>query len=584
MGGGGKTHTVGDLSTSHMMNQSDNLFVKDIVRSAAYAKTTNAMDIGKMMQHNISTFTNSAVFERFGVAPKINFLQDKITSASVLSALIHNGYSNASSVTSYSTNDDNGTVIRYDYHFIKDFLSTTYSINLVTTLTENDTILYSGSTRTFPADFYQYKLNIDTTMYYLDSSSTKVNLLSDTTGYYIVSGSTNYYCSNAEYFSVSSIDLTNEIVNVKCDIVFTDSSSSTITQTVYTTIPLPIDSSMYYIIKFVDTSNATNYAVLPKNTIMAEAFKDKYALLYVVKNNGTLIAESTHYKKALYIKLGLQKTDFDKQITSNSDIKSVAMSFSANINNPKYATYINQIYGVSGNRNRVTINGEVSLTYEAGTKGYTLVYNGSKSGVNSFSTEVADDGSHDYMLLPLDAFMDVSLKKKYEMVKETMNIITYSTHTYHTAWYQSGIFGVALGLVAILVFHVPIQLVLGGMILMKIANAISPILGMAVSLFFAYEGFMNAKSIMSEIANVAKGIGTISKYYFKIGLEKGSAELKQLFEQNQALAKKLQQLKKQAIYQPLDYTQNYYDMIYSVQYNYDDMYNYDNLYKNNNMV
>jgi len=578
-GGGGKSHTSYQLSTSHMMNQSDNLFVKDVVRTVAYSKDYNSLDIGKTLQHNVFQFINTAMYKKFGVAPKINFIQEKITSESILSALLHNGHGDASSVNSYSTNDDAENMITYKYHFLQDYLSSEYSIDLTITLSGSDNVLYDGSTHSFNIDFYKYNIPFNTSMYYIDANGNNINLSQDTSGFYIVDAGVNYYAPTQFYFDVSSIDIINYIISFSGSVIFTDNSGNTITKTIYYNEQEPIDNAVYYIVKFTDTSGSIQYAVLPKSVIIAEANTSQYALMYVTKNNGNYIAENTRYKKALYVKFGLQQTDFDSQITSNSDIQSVAITFSTNINNSKYANYINQIYGTAGNRHTVTINGELSLQYSQAFIGYKLKIN----GVN-FNTKVSDDGQHDLMIMPLNAYTDAHLKDKYEMIKNTMNIMTYSSHTTHSAWYQSGIFGAIIGIIAVLVFKVPIQIMVGGFVISKIASAISPELGMIVSLAIAYEGFSEADSFLSKTANIASALDTVSKYYFKLQIEDINKEIASLNDKQKIMFEKLQKMKKQSIYMPLDYTQNYYDMIYSQQYNYDDMYNFDNLYKINNMV
>lgn len=533
--GGGKSVTVDNVQAVPIINTTDNLFNKQLLRYYGLTRSIEPVGITKHLINNINFFFNNKIFERLGVA-----VQGQLSSSTITDYTVESSLPTGSTLLYYRTNDLNSKVITGETEQIKNFLDTNYIYDNTYIVTISETYyLHNDNTNTdenisVTQDVYKYKLNTD----YYNFDSYTVN----------VDGS--YH-----------IKLINE--SNATDIVYLDT---------------PVDTNIYYIIEY---SNAGSYYFMTKSkSEILEETTARESFVWGIKKGGVDISTS-QYKKVLKMKFGLNATkdgdSFESNIISNADIKDAFISYTRKYNDSTYANQIKTIYG--------DINNPISVTYTGSDFIVSYDYIKSSLNINFISTingTQLDDNKWASgtisVILPFDLQQKKTIQERYNALKELLTLIVHAQKTVHKKWYQTGFFGflvtIATAGFAIMTGQFETFALLTGASLVVNALVKNPLLKLILNIGFILiaHNFKGGSFKLSNLSRLDwikfafKLTTNLFKVHYQKLTQKTYQQISNMNKQIDEYGTMIQNIKKQAIYMPFELQDFYYNAMYELPY------------------
>ena len=539
---GSKTETVTKVSVTNLFKSDDDLFVKEMVRTYALTKSIEPTVMLKSMILNLSSFFNNKMFEKFGVLAKGSLVSSTITENTIQQQL-----PSGSTINYYVTIDENGNAIVGTIYTIKQYLDENYTYDDSYTQTISETYTVTDPTNNNNEDvtvnetIYKYQVNSSSTDYYKYDS-------------YTTNDDGSYH-----------LKMINE--NDDTDIVYVDT---------------PIDTRVYYLVKY-SYNNKILYTLIPDSDALLVTDYSRDAFVLGLKKDGNDIANDK-YKQVVMMKFGLGKKgedDFEKNILDNSQIKDAFLTYSVQYDSSKYNEIINQIYG--------NLSDLRSVKYEG--QDFTIIYkylkNTNHNNTTIYMVSIINDnklGAGDYtdsvihVIIPTDFITkNRTIREKYDALKDMLSLFARSEVKIKKKWYQTGFFGfifkiasialaIATGNPELVLISIGAEIAINVLIknptLKLIANIILAIAIMA-------KGKLVNVSKISKI-NWAKLLLNTTQNLFMVEnqrkVRKVYSQIQQMNKQTEDMYKAIQQIKKQAIYNPLSLNDFYYNAMYELPY------------------
>ena len=540
---GSKSTTYSEITITNMFDEDDNLFTKDILRIFALTKRIDPIVFTKQMIQNINVFFNNKMLERFGVIIDGNLKSEEMDHEDFKRVVaektgINLNYLGLGVIT---TKDCYGVVISGETVTISEYLNYAYPYD-----TSHEDIITESY-------YYDASGGSDCRVVTVENKIYKYDIHNNGNYYKVI----NYGMNNDGSYTIT---LYNE--NDEEDII---------------DIVTPIDNRIFYLTAYgefvlnypVTQDDYDGYIIIPSSDVSRITINRK-ALLYVVKKDGQFVATGTRYKNALYHKFSLG-SDFEENIMSDDKVKDVAIITSTRYNNPKFKDAIEEVYGTEYNPIDVTYQGEITIRYiwinEGDSLKLKVTYKGTKTGVESSDLEA--------VIIPFDYIKRKPLREKYDIIRDLYNVLLYAEVTVKKKWYQSGFFSFVF-MVFTLGFGFYINPVLTA-ISFAATTAVSALtdnkyIKLAVQIgLVLYGGFKAYQAGKLKAFDTAFMSIKMTSDLFLVELDlkvtKTYREIEKYRRESEEYTEEIREMRKNALYSPLDLVDSYYDTIYSFQYN-----------------
>ena len=533
---GSKTEIITKVSVTNLFDSKDDLFSKELVRTYALTKSIEPTVMLKSMILNLSSFFNNKMFEKFGVLAKGTLVSSKVTEDTIQQQL-----PSGSNIDYYLSIDSNGNPFLGAIHTIKQYLDENYTYDDSYTQTISETYTVNNENVTVNETIYKYQVNSSSTDYYKYDS-------------YTTNDDGSYH-----------LKMINE--NDDTDIVYVDT---------------PIDTRVYYLVEYLYNYQYL-YTLIPDSDILLVTDYSRDAFVLGLKKDGNDISNNK-YKKTVMMKFGLGKKgedDFEKNILDNSQIKDAFLTYSVQYDSNKYNEIINQIYGNPSDLRSVKYEGQ----------DFTIIYkylkNTNHNNTTIYMVSIINDnklGAGDYtdsvihVIIPTDFITkNRTIREKYDALKDMLSLFARSEVKIKKKWYQTGFFGFVFKIasVAFAIFTGNPELVLisiGAEIAINVLIK-NPTLKLIANIILAIAIMAKGKLVnVSKISKInwAKLLLNTTQKLFMVEnqqkVRKVYSQIQQMNKQTEDMYKTIQQIKKQAIYNPLSLNDFYYNAMYELPY------------------
>lgn len=378
----------------------------------------------------------------------------------------------------------------------------------------------------------------------------------------------------------------------------------------------------------INTGNITIHTAYDTD-IVRDTTGFKYLLMHF-KRDGEFIEDRKML--ALYNNFGIKRDDLyetdedGNEGLGSPDLKHAAFTYAGQMT-------IDQKYGEVALDHKASYGflgyGKGELTINSPTLSFKYLNNlwisGSDEGlelksslkINGNTFNAPFDGY--IYLIPIGNMKTLPMNIRYQFVVEHFRLAFLSVVVVKLKWYQTGLFkfmlmAVSMFIPALHAYQGAVQAATAAgastaaatsagftaaataavkafaiMMVVKIAFKISPELGAAVSIaaiaYGVYDsGGWSEMSTLQQSVTVVTIAGSMSKYYFTIQNDKITNEILDIQEKDKELKEAIADMRKAAIYDPLDATQSYYDLVYELhnvyseaQFDYDVFYDFDTI-------
>lgn len=604
----GSKKTVRKASAIQLFNQNDNLFTKEIIRYYSLNKNLDSFSIGKYLIFDISFFFNNKVFEKLGVIAKGTISSCGIINQNIINHLQNKGY--CTNIIEYRDGfyinkmvwqqivDVDRKTISGKIHTIKQFLDENYEYDTSYSVVLEDTYnaryyyfrYYTGSifvtygnhgVKNQPVimrrTVYKYKVNPNKTDYYKFDS-------------YTINEDGSYH-----------LKLINE--NDANDIYYIDT---------------PIDNRVYILIAWTTTGGCYNnpnnndmiitqeknpftgeiketvifFEIFPQTDFLTEV-TNYDALLIPIKKDFYPIS-NTKYSNIVKQKFGLnpKKGDesFEDNIINDGTVKDTFISYMCPFNSTAYKHYIDLIYGDLEQRvNKVTFsNQHFTIQYTPVRSFFNTEeiikisdctpITGKNINIYINDSKISDWVDDVWVIMPVGLFEKKPLKDKYQALKDLLAIYIFQQQEVKKKWYES----VFVNFLSMIISAV-IAITTGQFELFLLGFAGSTTIGLLVhnpkiaailNIVFsvALGSFKNGSFSLSNISKInwAKFALQTTTDLFNARMSELTHEtyekVSQLQNETKNYQKAIAEMRKQAVYSPLELVDFYYNAMYDLPY------------------
>jgi len=540
---GSKSHDVYSLQISHICSQNVDLFKKNLVQFSVYSNKST--DIFKGLLKNSQRPVNLKIFERLGFTAKVYMTEEILTDTAIF-FFIKNQVDDAIKEI------DTWCFFPYNH------------LNVIDQLKNNQSISIDSS-------------DVETFTAFADGNEIRIDIPSikqDRTKYYVIKSKQESDSSEIPAMGKSVNDSSSGIY-IYFSKTKNDSYNSSDTSNISLQIEYKKDSRATIYVKYTD-KNGNKKEWIGFDSIVREAITTE-VLGIVLKNNGSILNETKKMHIALS-NLGIKYEDIKNNLHS-STLKSFFITYATkNKNYHFFSKRLNDMYRANNN---VTINigGNVFkyhyISHEKDdnvSSEYVLSINTS----DGEGVEYKPGDSEFFYFIPLNWVKELTLKERYQFVRECLVAIAYSHDVVHTKWFESGFFRFALMVATTFLTGNPalaISMTIASEIIAS--TNLSPELKQAILITASiavgsYNGSLKEPSLtISDIARISIDLG---KYYFKNKTENIFSQIKEYSVKEKQIEDTIQKIKNQSIFIPMEQIGSYYDLQYSLLYNFNDLY------------
>ena len=542
---GSKSHDIYSLQMINICNQDVDLYRKNLVQF--YALSKRGTDVFKGLLKNSQRPVNLKIFERLGFTTKVLMTREMLTDEAVFNFVKNRIDGSIAKLVTWN-------FVPYNHLNVIEQLKDRSDLSIDTTDVEIFTIHVDGN----EIQIKMPSIRKDGMKYYIMKTYTKQESSEvPAMGHDLqeINDGTYIYCSsekNKYYSSLNTDDVTLQI-------------------------PYEEDERATIYIKYIDEQGNTKEWIGFDN-ITREAMTTE-VLGIVIKDNGHIINETSKMHVALS-NLGIKYKDIKNSLHKDT-LKTFFITYATK--NKKYyffSRYLESIYNrynkvsikIGGNTFMYYFGYKRSNNFEEPTEEYFLAISTSDGEYIKYG----EDDREFFYFIPLNLVNMLTVKERYQFIKECLVAIAYSHDVVHTKWYESGFFHFALMVAATFLSGNPtlaISLTIASEIISStnIAPELKQAIIVATSLAIgSVDGKIFDKSItIVDVANISAKLG---EYYFKNKTEDIYSQIKEYSEKERQLMKAIQQIKNQSIFIPMEQVGSYYDLQYSLLYNYNDLY------------
>jgi len=542
---GSKSHDIYSLQMINICNQNVDLYRKNLVQFSVFSK--KGTNIFKGLLKNSQRPVNLTIFERLGFTTKVLMTKEILTDKAVFNFIKNRIDSSIVKLVTWC-------FIPYNHLNVIEQLKDRSDLSIDTTDIEIFTIHVDGneikikmpSIRKDGMKYYIMKI-------YMGQEPSEVPAMGhDLQG---INNGEYIYCSskkNKYYNSLNPDDVTLQI-------------------------PYEEDERATIYIKYTDEQGNTKEWI-GFDDITREATTTE-VLGIVLKDNGRIINETNKMHVALS-NLGIKYKDIEDSLYKDT-LKTFFITYATK--NKKYHFFSRYLEGIYNRYNKVSIKiGGNTFMYYFGYKRKNNLEEPTEEYFLAISTSDGEyiryeEGDREFFyFIPLNLVDMLTVKERYQFIKECLVAVAYSHDVVHTKWHESGFFHFALMVAATFLSGNPalaISLTVASEIIAS--TNISPELKQAIIIatslaIGSVDGKLFDKSItIVDVANISAKLG---EYYFKSKAEDIYSQIKEYLEKERRLIKAIQQIKNQSIFVPMEQVGSYYDLQYSLLYNYNDLY------------
>jgi len=240
------------------------------------------------------------------------------------------------------------------------------------------------------------------------------------------------------------------------------------------------DTGIYIIVKYTSNENPSGKLIVLNHKDISTVDEAKYFVLSTIKHNGNMVNTDNKFEHLVLKNAGLPEIPED--LSTNSSIKTVALTFSSELTHPVFGTTLAEVYGSMGFPKKVTVSSrglniryywKQKLLSAADGLFNSAVYGNLVNyvefgGDSSAYTEARDSisfrlengvyrtSSSNHMankyIIPLEVFKTMKVKDFYDYLPEFYNMFFYSEKTVKKAWYQTSFFQFVLVVAAMVSF------------------------------------------------------------------------------------------------------------------------------------
>jgi len=543
---GSKSHDIYSLQITPICNQDTDLFKKNLVQFSVYSK--KGTDIFKGLLKNSQRPINLKIFEKLGFTAKVNMTQEMLTDEAVFNFIKNQVDDTITKVTDWF-------FFPYNYLNVVDQLKNNESLTLDYTDTETFTFTVNGNTETIELPSIKYG---NKTYYIMKKKSEK----DESEIPAVVSEVSEDNVNETDYYIMLSKEK---------DAFYSEDGETHIYPEKIEYNP---DKRVSIRIKYLDNKNE-EHIWNGFDNIIREA-KTTQVLGIVVKNNGIIQQEDKKMHVALS-NVGIKYEDITDSLNSDT-LKTFIITYATKDKNYHYfSKYLNALYRENNN---ITIDIEGnSFTYAISTiqrhgtirSSYSLKIKASDGG----STSYTEEDEEFFYFIPLNWVKELNVHERYEFIKECLVLLAYSHDVVHTSFFESGFFRFVVTVVASIATGNP-ALVIGMSIAGNIiaSSNLSPELKMAltVAMSVAVSSYSNPNTNTLSFENIANFSVELAKYYFKKETQDIVVSIQELEQEREEIAETINSIKKQTIYIPMEQIGSYYDLQYSLLYDFNDLY------------
>ncbi len=609
--GGGKTKTYRDFDTGEVFEPSSNLMSKDILKYAGIGKL-KGVDLGSCLIKSISSFTNTAYFNKMSVGGISTGFTHTLDDIAILNHFGSSGTLGFASMTQPDGNINPGPLLK-----IIDYLNAQATSNVQTSISLNlsysptsqynlpfGTKIGSSGSISFPKTIYKHEVytptlsvdnkgNVTSTYGYREANVIMSSVEGNPCPAHIVNSSGSLTCYvECLVDSVESTTVTAGVPPVATT-TYSIKQTPTLIEVVIAKPEVQIVLACYY-----DDSDEYIAYVWEHEIVNTETSQN--FLVMTFKKDGAFIEDKK--LSSVFNKFGIKKDDvYEAEGLADTRLKHAMFCYAGKADiDTKFAEvredflfayrFKNSIGKLIINTDSLSIVYDYSKKYRFSFSGMTNNFSLSFNGINF---NPADDGY--VYLIPIDNLDKLPLNVRYDFIVEHFRLGFLSDVIVKLKWYQTGIFGFITfvigavvsflvggpaGLAKFVAFYIAMKIV-ASLGIAELTLAVS-IIGIAYGVYDS--GGWETLDLMKQTATVVGVAGSFAQYYFTIETDKITKQIQGIEEETDANRDKINEMTKEGLYQPMENTQNFYDTCFDFHniylenaFNYDFMYNFDSV-------
>jgi len=600
---GSKTKYYTNLDCQRMFDDDDDLYIEEMLRIYARTKSMDPADILPPMIMDSMFFFNERVFEKMGMAAEVEMDIIDITNDSVKSYIYTEVDPTVRDVLEWFTIDQNEKVVDSNLLKVKSYLEETYETCPGTPV---ETWQYLDGERSPEGQYIveTHPVNIDGVCYTIKTRDSGSDRLPD-----IVSMDPDGIGVDTPHIVLISMDDGTEYYE-----------------------PYPDDTRVVYAIPYVQNNDDTKFIYAFQSDIKGQAEKDM-VLMIPMKKNEQWVGDTDKYKKFVLNKFGLgaedPKTgDSLEESLDQENLHDAFISYTVSHDDEDFGWIVKEVYGdiAAGLGREITVRSdEYSMSYVPTMwcalydhddpegcewidkcydknnppdcpdslgccNAYRVVYGREEVFLPKHSSDENGETKEfsPMFLVPIRFLKRQGVPMKFRAYKKLFTMWIYMEKKVKIKWYQTSFFRFLFLFAAMIftaIFFGPaglFKMVIGQIIGIasqaldpRIAGILSIVIGFVMGSFQGIQGVMNA------IQQALKIINSFHLMAFRADLEQIQNDTKNYSKETREMAKWISEVRKRAIWAPLDWTNDAYNMPFRLLYEmpYTDMYNYDNMFE-----